>query len=270
MSATTSTLPEPSTPTLGPRAPRFAFPVIDRVVGAHTTRVLGIDAQTASIVRLQLERPEGYQFRAGQHALLRLSTDQGPDLRPLSLAGAPGSGPLEFATRIGPTSFKQAMLGLRPGDIVKVSRPMGGLAYDPTRPAIAIAGGIGITPVRSLLLDTASASAQAPFRLLYSNHTADDIPFVHELAEMVSRRENVSVTWVLTSPSTATLPGPVHAGRLTGEFLRQQAAELPDAKFYLTGPAAMVRDVKARLRILGIAHARIETIAQGYRQAAAR
>ena len=266
MPSTTRTPPERSTPTLGPRAPGFAFPVIDRVVGTRPTRVLDIDAQTASIVRLRLERPEGYQFQAGQYALLRLSTNQGPDLRPLSLAGTPASGPLEFATRISTSSFKQAVLGLRSGDTVKVSRPMGGLAYDATRPAIVIAGGIGITPVRSLLLATASSTAQAPVRLLFSNHTADDIPFVDELTEMVRQRENLSITWVLTSPSTATLPGPVHVGRLTGELLRQQAAELPDAKFYLTGPAAMVRDSTARLRIMGIARRRIETMAQGYRR----
>ena len=80
---------ETTAPAPGPRAPRFAFPVIDRVVGAQESRVLGCDALTPTIVRLRLERPSGYEFRASQHALLGLSTKQGPDLRPLSLAGAP-------------------------------------------------------------------------------------------------------------------------------------------------------------------------------------
>ena len=94
MTTTTHTyVPERTAPAPGPRAPRFAFPVIDRVIGARATRVLGIDSQTPSVVRLRLERPMGYQFEASQHALLRVSTSMGPDLRPLSLAGAPGRHP---------------------------------------------------------------------------------------------------------------------------------------------------------------------------------
>ena len=62
-------------PARGPRAPKFAFPVIDRIVGAQTTRVLGVDTLTPTIVRLRLERPAGYEFRASQHALFRLPTN---------------------------------------------------------------------------------------------------------------------------------------------------------------------------------------------------
>ena len=43
----------------GPIAPRFAFPIIDRVVGARPARVLALEAETATIHRLRVERPEG-------------------------------------------------------------------------------------------------------------------------------------------------------------------------------------------------------------------
>jgi ferredoxin-NADP reductase len=252
-------------PAPGPRAPKFAFPLIDRVVGAQVTRVLGLDALTPTIVRLRLERPAGYEFRASQHALLRLSTNQGPDLRPLSLAGGPDSDHLEFATRAGTSAFKQAMLALRPGDRVKVSRPMGGLAHDSTRAAVLIVGGIGITPVRSLLLAPETSTTQAPVRLLFCNHAAEEIPFADELAALYYQRENLSVTWVLTFPSELALPGPVHGGRLTEELLHQHAAELPDAVFYVTGPATMVSDVHAMLRNIGVRRGQIRSVAQGYR-----
>ncbi len=256
---------ETTAPPRGPRAPKFAFPIIDRIVGAKVARVLDLDAQTPTIVRLRLERPAGYRFRASQHALLRVSTQQGPDLRPLSLAGAPNGDHLEFATRAGTSAFKQAVLALRPGDLVQVSRPMGGLTYDPTRPAVFLVGGIGITPVRSLLLATETSTAQAPIRLLFSNHTAEEIPFADELAAISRERHNVSITWVLTSPSPVALPGPVHGGRLTEELLHQHAAELPEALFYVTGPAVMVSDLSAMLRGIGVARNQIRSVAQGYR-----
>jgi ferredoxin-NADP reductase len=265
MTTTIRTIPETPAPARGPRAPKFAFPVIDQIVGAKVTKVLGLDAQTPTIVRLQVERPAGFQFRASQHVLLRVSTNQGPDLRPLSLAGAPDSAHLEFATRAGTSAFKQAVLALRPGDVVKVSRPMGGLTYDPTRPAVFIAGGIGITPVRSLLLAMGTCTTQAPIRLLFANHSAEEIPFADELAAISDQHEDLSVTWVLTSPSTLALPGSVHGGRLDEEVLRKHVAELPDARFYLTGPTVMVSDVHAMLRNIGVTRGRIRSVAQGYR-----
>ncbi len=194
-----------------------------------------------------------------------MGTNQGPDLRPLSLAGAPDRDHLEFATRAGTSAFKQAVLALRPGDLVKVSRPMGGLTYDPSRAAVFVVGGIGITPVRSLLLAAGTSTAQAPIRLLFSNHSAEEIPFADELADLYSRREDLSITWVLTSPSALALPGPVRGGHVTEELLHKQAAELPDAMFYVTGPATMVSDVHAMLRNIGVARGRIRSVAQGYR-----
>jgi ferredoxin-NADP reductase len=146
-----------------------------------------------------------------------------------------------------------------------VSRPMGGLTYDPTRPAVFVAGGIGITPVRSLLLSAETAMAQAPIRLLFSNHAVEEIPFADELAGLARQRKNLAITWVLTSPSAVSLPGPVHGGRLSEELLHQHAAELPDALFYVTGPAVMVSDVTAMLRRIGVARNHIRSLAQGYR-----
>ncbi len=247
----------------GPLAPRFAFPIIDRMVHAQAVRALGIDAQTPTIVRICVERPANFRFRAGQHVLLRLQTERGPDLRPLSLASPPQADVLEFATRIGPSAFKQAVLALEPGNRVKVSRPMGGLRYDPTRPAILVVGGIGITPVRSVLL--AADDAKTPVKLLFSNRTAEEIPFREELALLAHRRADLEITWVLTSPAGAAPPGPVHRGRISGALLARHAEELPDALFYVTGPAAMVTDVKALLRQVGVPPSRLRSVSQGYR-----
>jgi ferredoxin-NADP reductase len=252
-------------PQRAPVAPRFAFPVIDRFVRARPARVLALEAETATIRRLRIERPAGYRFSAGQHALLRLGTEQGPDLRPLSLAGPPEGNTMEFATRTGTSAFKQAFVSLRPGDHVLVSRPMGGLAYDAARPAVFIAGGIGITPLRSLLLADDQHAEGAEVRLLFSNRSADEIPFFEELSTLPRRRPDLSITWILTAPPVGVLPVPVHVGRISADLLQLQAAELPDALFYVTGPAAMVSDLRTMLRSIGVARRRIRYVAQGYR-----
>ena len=250
-----------------PVAPRWVMPVIDAVVRARPATVVGVDALTPTVHRLRLERPTGYAFRPGQHALLRLTTGRAPDLRPLSLAGHPASPYLEFATRAGTSAFKQAFLALQPGDRVKVSRPMGGFVHDDSRPAVLVAGGLGITALRGLLLTADAASPTRPIRLLYSSRTAADTPFADELPGLAGAHGNLSITWLLTRDDSS-LPGEARGGRVTEEVLHREARELPDAVFYTAGPAAMVTDVRQMLQRLGVPGRRIRSVAQGYRQAA--
>ncbi len=265
---TTSQVPAPERASLtvrGPVAPPFAFPVVDRLLRARPARVLAVDHQTPTVLRLVVSRPPGYRFRPGQFALLRLATSQGPDMRPLSLAGPADADTLEFATRVGTSVFKQAVLALTPGDEVKVSRPLGGFRYDPTRPAVLVAGGLGITPLRSVLLQPDGPVPPAPVSLLFSNREAAEIPFRDELGDLARRRPTLKVTWVVTSPDGAVPPGTVHRGRVDAALLRSQIAELPDAVFYVSGSPSMVAGTVAELGRLGIGRQRIRTVSQGRR-----
>ena len=236
----------------GPVAPRFLFPLIDGLVGARPATVLEVRAETPTILRLRLERPAGFHHHPGQHAVLRLHTDQGPDLRPLSIVSPPDAAELEFATRIGPSAYKQAFAALQAGDRVKVSRPMGSFGLDPTRPAVMVSGGIGITPLRSMLGAAAASGHHAPIRLLFSNRTAEEIPFRLELDQLARDHPDLRITWVLSASAAGAPDGDVLAGRIEASHLREQLRQLPDAVVYLTGPAAMVDDLTGMLRRIGL------------------
>ncbi len=248
-----------------PIAPPWAFPVLDRLTGTRPARVAAVHHVAAGTVHVQLDRPRGYEFRAGQFALLRLQTPSGPDLRPLSLAGSPESDRLEFATRVGPSAFKQTLAALDAGQVAKVSRPIGGLRYDAGSPAVLIAGGTGITPLRSLLLSRTAADSPAPIHLLFSNRQWDSIPFRDELAEEADRRSNLRITWVLTATDDASGNQSVHHGRITPDLLSHELRREPDAVFYVAGPARMTTDVTLMLRGLGVPRARIRRATQGRR-----
>ncbi len=231
----------------GPLAPPAMIAVLDRVLGARSTTVMDLRAETPTIVSLRLERPLGFWYRAGQFAILRLSTPAGPDLRPLSFASPPHEDHLRFATRRGFSAFKEALLALRPGDQVKVSRAMGSLRLDPTRPAVLVAGGIGAAPMLSMAAAASTGHSAAPLRLLMSNRTADEIPFRQELEHLSGVHPDMRVTWLVTS----------EAGRITAEHIRRYADELPDAVYYVTGPASLVTDVVGMLRDSGVRRSRI-------------
>ena len=229
-----------------PLAPPGVVAVLDRLLGFQPAAVVEQRAETPTIVSLRLRRPLGFRYRAGQFALLRLSTPSGPDLRPLSLASEPHQSDLRFATRRGPSEFKQALLQLRTGDQVKVSRSLGSLRLDATRPAVLVAGGIGVAPMLSLA-SAASIRHEAPLRLLLSNRTADEIPFRPELEQLTRLHRDMRITWVITSQT----------GRITAEDLRRQTDELPDAVYYVTGPASLVTDVVGTLRRTSVPRSRI-------------
>jgi len=220
--------------------------VLDRMLGSRPATVLDLREETPTIVSLHLQRPRGFLFHAGQFAMVRLSTPSGPDLRPLSLASEPHEEVLRFATRRGPSAFKQALLDLHPGDQVKVTRAMGSMRLDRTRPAVFVAGGIGGAPMLSMVA-AASARPTAPIRLVFSNRTADEIPFRPELEHFSQVHPDMHITWVVTSQT----------GRIATEDLRWHVDGLPDAVFYVTGPAGFVTDVVAALRSTGVPRSRI-------------
>jgi len=242
--------------------PRFAVPLIDLALSARPTRVLAVRAETPTIVALQLARPGSFHHRAGQHAVLRVDTNQGPDLRPLSIASAPGADVVEFATRVGSSAFKRAVVSLRPGDTVKVSRPMGRLWLHPERPAIVVAGGIGITPARSMLTDAAHAHRTAPVRLLYSNSSAEEIAFRTDLERLATQLPDLRITWLLTRSVADAPAGEVVPGRTSADLLERHLRELADAVVYVTGPASMVDDVTTMLRGLGVPRSRVRAARQ--------
>jgi ferredoxin-NADP reductase len=231
----------------GPLAPPAAIAVLDRVLGVRPATVVDVRPETPTLVSVRLERPAGFAYRAGQFALLRLATIAGPDLRPFSLASTPHEGDLRFVTRRGPSLYKQALLALQPGDKVKVSRAMGSFHLDPDRPAVLVSAGIGAAPMRSMVSTAASSGYEAPLRLLFSNRTADEIPFRDELERLAWVHSNLQLTWVVTSET----------GRITDEQLRRQSDDLPDAVFYVTGPAPFVRGVVQMLRGIGLSRSRI-------------
>jgi ferredoxin-NADP reductase len=94
-----------------------------------------------------------YEFRAGQHADFVFGSGS-DNSRTFSLASYPvDKEPIMVAMRMRKTGFKTALNAAEFGTKFKVSRPRGSftLHEDVTRPAVFLAGGIGITPVRSIL-----------------------------------------------------------------------------------------------------------------------
>ena len=208
------------------------------------------------MVRVQLD--DRFTYRPGQAA--QIGPASANVVVPYSIASAPEDterdGYLEFLIRIdGNDRWGEGFDALRRGQRLTVKGPIGGFAF-PDHPAehrfLFIAGGTGISPVRSMIRHV-RASVPGRTRLLYSARTPLDFPYLQELRGMARRGE---IELLLTA--TRDVPGSWRGGR--GRISRAQLDGLvddPATLCFVCGPASMVDDVPRLLRELGIDRTRI-------------
>src|SRR5579859_1130270 len=125
--------------------------------------------------RVRFEKPMGWTFKAGQYLDMTLldpsETDSEGNVRSFSIASAPHEDTLMVATRMRDTAFKRVLRTMPLGTAVKIEGPSGDLILqnDFTRTAAFLAGGIGITPFRSIVHWAAKDKLSNRIVLFYSN-----------------------------------------------------------------------------------------------------
>jgi ferredoxin-NADP reductase len=145
----------------------------------------------------RFERPDGWTFKAGQFIDMTLldpsETDAEGNTRGFSIASAPHEETLMVATHMRDTAFKRVLKTLPLETAVKIEGPFGNLTLhnNAARPAVMLAGGIGVTPFRSILYRAAKERLPHRISLFYSNRRPEDAPFLEALrtlAALAARR----------------------------------------------------------------------------------
>ena len=194
------------------------------------------------------EKPAGFSFKPGQSAsftLLEPPAEPNSVRRTFSLASAPFEPELMIATRMREGShFKRALKALPLGAKVRLSGPLGNMTLheDTARAAVFIAGGIGITPFRSMLLQADHDRLEHRLFLAYSNRRREHAAFLGELQSLERRNDRFRLLALMTD--TDGMLDEEKLGRLGG------AATAPI--YYLAGPPAMVEAMKAILARNGV------------------
>jgi len=126
--------------------------------------------------------------------------------------------------------------------------------YTPTDlPTVFIAGGIGITPFRSILGDLAEKQVNANVLLLYSNR-GSDIPFRRFLDSLTPRLPGLKMIYTVTRPAD-DWNGP--RGRIDAEFLAHHVPDLKQSLLLVSGPTSLVQSIRGVLADVGIDDARV-------------
>jgi ferredoxin-NADP reductase len=202
-------------------------------------------------LRFHLVDGQAVGHRAGQHVDLLVPTTRGlPFRRSYSIASAPDPmhpGEFEIAvTRVdgGPTS--EALHALQPGAAVEVEGPHGTFvrrAEDRAHPALFVAAGTGLAPIRAMLREEVERAEGPPLVLLFGCRTPHDILWGDELQDwrLSCPRFALHVSLSRAQDEWTGLTGYVqrHAGAL--------ARSLPGVRVYICGLGAMVDEVASSL-----------------------
>ncbi len=197
-----------------------------------------------------MEKPKAFTFGPTQFTFLQLQTEEGMDARPMSLATSPTRPHLEYAVRLSDSPYKRAFAALRPDDEVRVFGAIGDFVLHETRPAVLLAGGIGITPLKGMAEYAADKALPIPIRLVYSNRGEDEIVYRDELEALETQNARFRVLHTLTRKTDGGWRG--KTGRIDRDLLQEAARDLADPVYYVSGTPSMVVGTLQLLRGLGV------------------
>ena len=229
---------------------------------AHETKLAALrkrEVVARDTVAFTLDKPPGFTFKAGQ--AIDVSLIDPPEMdakgprRAFSIVSAPHEDHLVLATRTRDSAFKRVLGEMPIGGRVQVEGPFGSLTLhgNRSRPAIFLAGGIGITPFMSILRDAAHQRLPQAITLLYSNRRTEDAAFLHELRQLERDvRGSFTLLATMTDPPGAGQEWRGRTGMIDAELIRSVIVSPSRPIFYVVGPPAMVAGMRQLLNGMGI------------------
>jgi ferredoxin-NADP reductase len=191
---------------------------------------------------------------------------QDPDVRGNRRYFTMASSPTEQNLRLGvkfskdSSSYKKAMLRLDRNAEITATQITGDftLPSDPNQPCVFLAGGIGITPFRSMIKYLLDTRQRRPITIFYTARTVDDIVY-KDLFDRAEKELGTKVIYTLTDKTNIPLSWKGNVGHLTPEMIIKQAPGNRSALFYLSGSRSMVEEFKDSLHKAGIPASQIVT-----------
>ena len=223
-------------------------------MSVYQTSLLGRTKVADGTMAFQFEKPKHFDFKPGQYIDLTIpDPEDGVASRithTFSIASPPLSQDLLVTTRMRNSRFKRTLAVLPIGSAAQISGPMGSfhLHNNTARPAVLLAGGIGVAPFLSILSHAARQKLSHPLFLFYANRQLKDAAFIDDLWQL--ERDNPRFRFVPTLTRT-TNPGPSWRGRtghISAEMLFAQVGQARGPIYYIAGPPDMVA---ATIQILG-------------------
>ncbi|WP_336244792.1 pyridoxamine 5'-phosphate oxidase family protein [Shewanella sp. SG41-4] len=238
-------------------------------------RISKIVSESPSIKSVYLSSDNGVlpKFKPGQFLTIKANIDKKEQIRTYTLSNAPADPEYRLSVKIEQTasSIPDGVFSnyihntLQVGDIISAKAPRGSFVFDSDklRPAVLLAGGVGITPMISMARDALHTGVRTrsirPMSIFVSTKNMAQRAFFDELKE-ISRLSGgyINTIWALTQTDEHATPGHDfhHSGRISASLL-QSVLPLDDYDYYICGPSGFMQNMYDMLRKLGVVDKRI-------------
>jgi ferredoxin-NADP reductase len=229
------------------------------------TELVSKEAIAEGTMAFHFAKPAGFRFTAGNAADLTLleppQTDGKGNTRTFSIVSAPSDNTVTFATRLRDSAFKRVLKSAPVGTRARLAEPGGDFTLDAgdTRPAVFLAGGIGITPFVSMSRHAANEQLARPIWLFYSNRRPEDAPFLDELMALERRNPNYHLVATMTEMEKSARPWDGERGFIDQPMLERHLGNLSHAVYYIAGPPALVEAMLEMLADAGVKQDAVRT-----------
>ena len=217
------------------------------------------------IMTFTFPRPPGFTHRLGQYMEWTLPLSKGDSRgtrRYFSIASSPTEGDLMIAARFNhkPSRYKSEMARMERGDPI-IAGELGGdfvLPKDPRIPLAFVAGGIGITPFRSMIKYLVDTGERRDIVLLYSSAVEGEIVF-RDVFDEAKRQLGLKAVYTLTDLSRVRQDWCGQRGPINAEMVRKEIPAFTERRYFVSGPPGMVSAIVKLLWSAGVPRRQVRT-----------
>ena len=209
--------------------------------------------ETEDVISFIFKPLEDLKWKAGQFIYYKIphsDPDSRGAMRHFTIASAPHENNIRLTTRFfkeDGSSFKKALKKLETGSQIDAFSNEGSFTVDNSRDKyIFIAGGIGITPFRSILMDLSYQNKISNIILFYGNRDKN-IVFKDKLEEISAKNPGLKIHYIIS---------PV---KIDFEILNREVPDLLDRRCYISGPMKMIKSIERSVIGGGVSPEKIKT-----------
>jgi len=228
------------------------------LMAGQMSKLMGREEVAEGTMAFHFEKPSGFTFNAGQFADVILidppETDAEGNTRTFSIASPPFENELVFTTRMRDTAFKRSLKKVPLATEVQIGSAAGSftLHKNPAKPAVFLAGGIGITPFLSIVRQADRDRLPHKLYLFYSNRRPEDAAFLEALQTLETTNPNFHLICTMTEMAKSKKGWEGETTLIDKEMVSRHLATLQGPIYYIAGPPTMVAAMRQTLVSAGV------------------
>jgi ferredoxin-NADP reductase len=221
-------------------------------------KLLAKEEVAVDTMTFRFEKPEGFEYEAGRFADYTLvdppETDAEGNIRGFSFSSAPYEPFLAATTRMRDTAFKRVLRDMPIATPLLLDAPWGSftLHHKTGRPAVFLTGGIGITPVRSIVFQSVHDNTGHTITVFDSSKRPEEAAFLDEFAQVAAENDRITFVPTMSRMDTSNQQWSGETGHIDAAMLSRYVDDLTAPIYYLCGPGAMVKSMRGVLDAAGV------------------